>query len=121
MRFETKKRSRGNRQDGNDQRLVQGAGDAVRGFQLLGRPRLHRHGKVFQGAGFVRRLGVLRRVQPDQHRGRVHISIDKVPTVATVGVARFESTDKYHTETNRNCSGRILHIFGLHKHMLSFF
>jgi dynein heavy chain len=50
-------------------RSGESACDAVRGVQLLGRSGLHRHGQVLQGPGRLRRLGVLRRVQPHQHRG----------------------------------------------------
>ena len=44
----------------------QGRGRAVHRLQLLGRPRLPRHGQVLQGPGPVRGLGLLRRVQQDR-------------------------------------------------------
>jgi dynein heavy chain len=50
-------------------RPCEGPGQAVRGVQLLGRPGLHGDGQVLQGPRQLRCLGVLRRVQPHQHRG----------------------------------------------------
>jgi len=66
------RRARGprrHRQDGDLQGPGQGGRQAVRGLQLLGRPRLPGHGQVLQGPRAVGRLGLLRRVQSHRARG----------------------------------------------------
>mmetsp|Transcript_60195 Transcript_60195/g.148044 ORF Transcript_60195/g.148044 Transcript_60195/m.148044 type:complete len:227 (+) Transcript_60195:141-821(+) len=55
-------------QDGDNEGPCQGPCEAVCGLQLLRRSRLPRYGQVLQGPRVVRRVGVLRRVQP--HRPR---------------------------------------------------
>ena len=56
-------------QDGDHQGSRESDRDAVRGVQLLRRVGLPGDGEVLQGSGGVRRVGVLRRVQPHRPRG----------------------------------------------------
>ena len=62
---------RGDGEDGNHEGSRQGDRHAVRGVQLLRRAGLPGDGQVFQGPRRIRRVGVLRRVQPHRPRGAV--------------------------------------------------
>mmetsp|Transcript_66758 Transcript_66758/g.204266 ORF Transcript_66758/g.204266 Transcript_66758/m.204266 type:complete len:332 (+) Transcript_66758:4216-5211(+) len=63
------RRARRHRQDRDDEGPGQGAGEAVRRVQLLARDGLHHGRQILQGPRVLGGVVLLRRVQPDQHRG----------------------------------------------------